>query len=160
MSRERVPAGAVGDFDFLVGEWRVHHRCLIGTEWQEFDGVSMQRLLGGQANIDENSWTTQAGSFRALTVRTFDAERSEWSIFWLDTRWPTTFGPPVVGGFDGPHGLFFGDDTLGDRPIRVRFDWFVDSADACRWEQAYSHDDDESWQTNWQMHFARDEVHS
>jgi hypothetical protein len=154
---EAAPTARVEDFDFLVGHWRVRHHCLIRSAWQEFDGTcSMQRMLGGRANVDENSWITPSGQYRALTLRTFDSEQSRWSIFWLDTRLPTTFGPPVIGGFDDTHGVFLGDDHLDGRPIRVRFDWFVDTRDACRWEQAFSFDAGSTWETNWRMHFARD----
>jgi len=38
----------------------------------------------------------------------------------------------------------------------VRFDWLVDTADRCRWKQAFSFDAGASWETNWCMHFARD----
>ena len=152
-----IPEGALGDFDFLEGRWRVRHRCLIRSVWQEFDGVcEMRKVLGARANVDENSWTTSSGIHRALTVRVFDPERRAWSIFWLDTRWPTAFGPPVIGGFHDTHGVFFGDDQLNGRPIRVRFDWSVDTADTCRWKQAFSFDAGASWETNWCMLFARD----
>jgi len=155
-ARSAAPAGHLDDFDFLVGSWNVRHRCLIRSSWQEFDGeCSMKKLLGGQANFDENIWTSATGSNRAIALRSFDAARSTWSIFWLDTRWPTTFGPPVTGGFDGDHGVFFGDDELDGRPIQVRFDWFVDTPDSCRWEQAFSFDHGTSWETNWHMQFAR-----
>ena len=154
--RDRGLMGNPEDFDFLTGSWRVRHQCSIGSAWQEFDGeCTTRKMLGGQANIDEHSWTTSTGSYRALALRVFDAERRTWSIFWLDTRWPTTFGPRVVGGFDGPHGVFFGDDHLDGRPIHVRFDWFVDRVDACRWEQAFSSDAGATWETNWRMQFAR-----
>jgi hypothetical protein len=147
----------VEDFDFLVGRWRVRHECLVRSAWQEFYGTcSMRKVLGGQANLDENSWTTPSGSYRALTLRLFDSARRAWSILWLDTRWPTAFGPPVIGGFAGTHGRFFGDDELDGRPIRVRFDWLVDSVDACRWQQAYSFDEAATWEDNWRMHFVRD----
>jgi hypothetical protein len=155
MSSE-APAGHVEDFDFLVGRWQVRHQCRIRSAWQEFDGVcEMRKTLGGWANLDENSWTTPTSDHRALTLRLFDPERAAWSIFWLDTTWPGTFGPPVIGGFNGTHGVFFGDDELEGRPIRVRFDWFVDTPNACRWEQAFSLDADAAWQTNWRMDFAR-----
>lgn len=116
----------------------------------------MQKVLGGQANLDENCWTTASGDYRALTLRFFDPARRAWSIHWLDTRWPTTFGPPVVGGFAGTHGRFFGDDELDGTRIRVRFDWFIDAWDRCRWQQGFSLDDGATWETNWRMHFVRD----
>jgi hypothetical protein len=151
------PAGQLDDFDFLVGNWTVHHRCLIGSTWQEFEGeCSMQKLLGGQANIDENIWEGPSGVNRAIAVRVFDPARSAWSISWLDMRWPSTFGPPVIGGFQGDHGVFFGDDELDGRAIQVRFDWFVDAADSCRWQQSFSLDNGNRWETNWHMHFTRE----
>lgn len=156
MSRVDLPTGRLEDFDFLVGHWHVRHRCLIGTAWQEFDGTcSMRKLLGGGANLDENSWTASSSRYHALTLRTFDPDARRWSIFWLDTRWPSTFGAPVMGGFDESHGVFFGDDELGGRPIRVRFDWFVGSTDRCRWQQAFSYDSGLTWEPNWHMSFVR-----
>jgi len=113
-------------------------------------------MLGGHANVDESMWTTSTGTSRALSLRVFDPNRRAWSIFWLDTRLPTTFGPPVIGGFRGSHGVFLGDEQHDRQPIRVRFDWFVDTPGSCRWEQAFSFDGGASWETNWHMHFTRD----
>jgi hypothetical protein len=48
------------DFDFLIGDWRVHHRRLKerlanNQEWVEFDGTCASRkILGGLGNMDEN----------------------------------------------------------------------------------------------------------
>lgn len=151
-----APIGSLNDFDFLQGSWHVRHHCLIQATWQNFDGAcTMQKVLGGQANIDDNQWRTPAGSFSAMTVRVFDPTRRVWTIFWLDTRWPSAFGPPVIGGFDGARGAFFGDDQLNGRPIRVRFHWFSEHADLCHWEQAYSLDQGRTWETNWRMRFER-----
>jgi hypothetical protein len=33
MSVAGVRAGGEGDFDFLVGNWRVRHECLIRCKW-------------------------------------------------------------------------------------------------------------------------------
>ena len=62
---------------------------------------------------------------------------------------------PMVGGFDGPNGLFYGDDVHEGRPVRVRFRWFADSREQCRWEQAFSVDGGRSWEINWQMSMQR-----
>jgi len=42
------------DFDFLVGEWRVHHRVLNASKkWNEFDGTASNRpLMEGWANVE------------------------------------------------------------------------------------------------------------
>jgi hypothetical protein len=156
-----APKGAIGDFDFLVGHWRVRHRRLAGrlvgsTNWQEFDGeCHMQKVLGGQANIDDNVLNIPSGTYRAVTLRVFDPEQHTWSIFWLDSRFPTTLGTPVVGGFAANRGVFYSDELLDGRPVRTRFFWFVDNSNLCRWEQALSPDGGKTWETNWYMRFER-----
>ena len=48
------------DFDFLFGDWQVHHQRLKArlagsTEWIEFDGRQSTRpALGGAGNVSEN----------------------------------------------------------------------------------------------------------
>jgi hypothetical protein len=61
----------------------------------------------------------------------------------------------MVGSFSGGRELFFGDDHLEGRPIRVRFIWSPMTASSCRWEQAFSQDGGKTWETNWTMGFAR-----
>jgi hypothetical protein len=47
-----------------------------------------------------------------------------------------------------------GEDLLAGRPIRVRFDW-TRGATTARWEQAFSPDGGETWETNWVAEFTR-----
>src|SRR5215831_14558161 len=64
------------DFDFLMGEWRVHHRRIQADtrEWVEFDGTASHRDLGdGWANIDEYLLNAPRGVYRALALRAYDA---------------------------------------------------------------------------------------
>ena len=159
---EIEPQGHANDFDFLVGRWSVRHRLLVGrlvgsTDWQEFDGECvMQKMLGGQANVDDNVLHAPAGTYRALTVRVFDPSARAWSIYWIDSRYPPTrLENPVVGGFAGRRGLFYSDDELEGRQVRTRFIWSVDDRDSCRWEQALSIDEGLTWETNWYMAFNR-----
>jgi hypothetical protein len=58
-------------------------------------------------------------------------------------------GTPV-----GP-GAVYAATNGGGRPIRVRYLWAVASADSCRWEQAFSTDRGETWETNWVADFTR-----
>ena len=46
-----------------------------------------------------------------------------------------------------------GDDTFAGRPIRVRFTWSGVTTRTPRWEQAFSADGGETWETNWVMEF-------
>ncbi len=151
---------APADFDFLVGQWHVHHRKLkhrlVGSQyWIEFDGTTvLKTLLGGLGNMDENVLRDPSGSYRALTFRLFSPETRQWSIWWVDGR-RLALDPPVHGGFEGDVGLFYGDDVFGGHPIKVRFVWTKVDADQARWEQAFSADDGKTWETNWTMAFSR-----
>ena len=151
-----VPLGSLGDFDFFVGTWRVAHRRLVGrlvgsTTWEEFEGEStMRKILGGTGNIDENVIRLPKGTYEAVTLRLFNPDTRLWSIYWIDGRM-LTIDSPMVGGFEGRHGLFYGDDMHQGQPVRVRFRWFDDAPDRCRWEQAFSIDGGQSWETNWYM---------
>lgn len=148
------------DFDFLIGEWSVHHRRLDrrleqSTNWIEFSGpASARRILGGLGNIDEIAINLPTSPYLGATLRLFNPSTELWSIYWMDSRNPG-LDPPMTGRFGGSRGLFYGDDMLGARPIRVRFIWTVVSSGACRWEQAFSADEGQSWETNWTMDFTR-----
>ena len=60
----------------------------------------------------------------------------------------------MFGGFDGDIGMFEGDDTFEGRPILVRFSWSGVTTPTPRWEQAFSDDGGQSWETNWVMEFT------
>jgi hypothetical protein len=155
------PGPAVHDFDFLPGTWTVHHRRLkerlAGSDaWEEFEGTSTAwPLLGGAGNVDDNVLELPGGTYRAISVRSFDPVASTWSIWWLDGRNPGVLDPPVVGGFADGIGTFIGRDTLDGRPILVRFRWSRLSDATWRWEQAFSPDDGATWEVNWVMELTR-----
>jgi hypothetical protein len=153
-----APTGDVHDFDFIAGEWTVVNRRLkargVGSrDWDEFPATHRGALhLDGVANSDEIRFPTQGWS--GMTVRAFDLATRRWSIWWIDGKTGTMF-PPVVGGFRGDRGEFYGDDTDGGRAVKVRYVWTRLGADAARWEQAFSSDGGSTWETNWTMAFTR-----
>lgn len=131
-------------------------RLRASTEWELFAGTCLtQKVLGGLGNVDDNTLDLPSGPYRALTLRSFDAETGHWSIWWLDGRNPGHLDTPVVGGFVDGVGTFYAEDTLAGIPIRVRFRWTVPGPDAPRWEQAFSADSGQTWETNWVMDFVR-----
>jgi hypothetical protein len=156
-------ATGLNDFDFLIGSWRVHHRRLKqrladNHEWIEFEGTcSMQKILGGAGNMDESVLDFPGDPYRAVTLRTYDATKKQWSIWWIDGRNPTHLDPPVVGGFQNDIGTFYADDTFNGKPIRIRFLWRNLTTKA-HWEQAFSDDGGKTWETNWIMQFVRNPV--
>ena len=152
--------GREHDWDWLVGRWNVRHRRLKGrlvgsTEWQEFSGTSTLWLtLGGLGTIDDNLLNLPEGAYRAVGIRAFDVKTGKWAIWWLDERNPV-IEAPVFGGFMGNSGEFTGDDTLRDKPIKVRYRWSDIHSAEPRWEQAFSPDGGASWETNWRMWLTR-----
>lgn len=153
---------ALHAFDFLPGDWRIHHRRLkhrlkACQDWEEFEGHSSAwPVLGGLGNIDDNHIELPSGPYRALTLRSVNPLTGEWTIWWLDGRFPGQLDAPMRGSFRDGTGVFFGDDLLDGRPIRIRFIWSEMSADRARWEQAFSGDGGASWETNWVMRLERD----
>ena len=79
------------DFDFLVGKWKVHHRLLtqrlVGcTEWKEFDGTcDNENIMGGTANFDESAMAFETGRRNGMTLRLYDQNSGEWSLYWAAT---------------------------------------------------------------------------
>ena len=150
------------DFDFWMGSWNVKNsyvkkRLAGADEWDEFEStVTARPLLDGLGNEDEFR-TDYRGGFVGMSLRFFDPETKQWWIYWADTRRSGKLDPPVVGAFDGDVGVFHGDDTFAGKPIRVRFIWSGVTTPTPRWEQAFSEDDGETWETNWIMDFTRAE---
>jgi NIPSNAP len=148
------------DFDFLHGNWRVHHRRLarrlVGdTQWTEFDGTMRAKpILRGLGNFDENVLDLPQGRYEACTVRLFNPGTKQWSIHWIDGRDPK-LDAPLSGTFTDGVGTFFGEDTFEGKPIRVRFIWSQITSRSARWEQAFSADQGRTWETNWVMRFER-----
>ena len=120
------------DFDFYTGTWDVTNRrrtdfledsCFEreATDWEEFPAVSVaSRHLDGLANFDEIEFPTKG--IRGVTLRLFDAEREEWSLYWVSSR-TGMLTTPVVGRFVDGRGEFRGDDAIDGRAIRVRYVW-------------------------------------
>jgi hypothetical protein len=154
-------SSAPTDFDFVIGNWFVKHRRLKErlancSEWLEFDGeMSTQKILGGFGNIEDNILRLPDQDVRAIALRSYDQSTKSWSIWWLDGRFPGRIDVPVVGNFVDGVGTFFANDTFQGIPIIVRFVWRQIGVDLLRWEQAFSADEGESWETNWTMDFHR-----
>jgi len=171
-----IELNAPTDFDFMIGSWKVKHRRLKERlkncqEWLEFDGLSnTQKLLGGFGNVEDNQLLLPDDHYRAVALRSYNAQTKLWSIWWLDGRMPGTLDTPVVGGFENGIGLFYANDTLNGQAIRIRFTWIPHYSESDiqdtelteatakthpRWEQAFSTDDGKTWETNWTMQFIR-----
>ncbi|CAH9056868.1 hypothetical protein PSECIP111951_01547 [Pseudoalteromonas holothuriae] len=156
-----LEANAPKDFDFIIGDWTVTHRRLKeilngSNEWTEFKGRSSTiKTLGGFGNLENVYLEFPDASYRAVTLRSFNAETNSWSIWWLDSRFPDTLDVSVVGSFNEGVGLFYADDILNEVRIKVRFMWDSLVPSKPRWEQAFSKDNGKTWETNWTMEFLK-----
>src|SRR6266550_9077350 len=154
----------VHDFDFLVGECRVHHRRPkpASHEWADFEGTSSNRkLMDGGANMEEHALNPPNGAYRAVALRSYDSKTGQWAIWWLDGRYPSgPLDPPVKGSFENGIGSFYGDYMQDGKPMRLRFLWSNITPTSARWEQSLSSDGGKTWGTNWIMNFNRDTANS
>jgi hypothetical protein len=149
------------DFDFLHGTWRIHNRKLraplVGSdEWYEFEGRAEERpLWDGQGNLEEYEATLPDGvRLRGLALRLYNPAAKHWTINWSSST-TGTLDPPMTGTFTDGVGAFYSHEDYKGRPIIVRFLWTSSGRDSARWEQAFSTDAGESWETNWIMDFFR-----
>lgn len=111
----------------------------------------MSHYLGGMITVDELYFPTKG--WAGLTLRTFDLEKRQWSIYWISST-TGRLDTPVFGGFDGDRGEFYGEDVDGGRAVKVRYAWTKLDRDHARWEQAFSYDD-RTWEINWIADFTR-----
>ncbi len=154
-----LPAAA-RDFDFLTGKWAVHNRRLVERladcdEWSEFDAtLEVRPILAGLGNMDQYRITAGGRYFEGVSLRLLDLASHHWSIYWVDTD-TGRLQPPVIGQFTDGVGTFHGADTCNGQPVNARFVWSDITENSARWEQAYSPDEGETWETNWVMEFQR-----
>jgi hypothetical protein len=100
--------------------------------------------------LDESDWF----GFEGGALRLFDPATAQWSIYWFDNVVHRLL-PPVHGRFAHGVGEFFGTNEHDGRPVQVRFRWSGITEHSARWEQAFSDDGGDSWETNWVMDFTR-----
>jgi hypothetical protein len=146
------------DFDFYVGTWKIRNRrlreALAGcTEWYEFEATGRARMiLEGGGNVDE--YEAPGEGLVGFTLRVYDPERDEWLLYWAG-RAGGPLGAPQVGRMQNGRGDFEADDAWHGIPIRVVYRWTVIGPREARWEQAFSTDGGETWETNWLMESTR-----
>jgi hypothetical protein len=152
-------AAAVADsqrsFDWEFGTWRTDVRLLAdplsesADEWLHFEGTTKVRpLMGGRENVVELDVQGPNGRIQALNLRLYEPQADRWSLTFINVG-DGLLTPAVYGGFHDGVGEFYGDDQLGGRPIKVRFLILPQGPNKARFEQAFSDDGGETWETNW-----------
>lgn len=149
--------GTPSDFDFFAGNWDIKNRRLKqknahSNAWDEFTATQKcWILLDGVANVDE--FDCPGRGFKGMSMRTLNLETHLWSIYWINSTSGRLFSP-VIGGFNGDHGVFFGDDIDDGIPIVTRFEWEAHPVSPI-WKQSYSWDGGATWELNWVMELIK-----
>jgi hypothetical protein len=148
-----------GDFDFFAGTWNSVQRKLVKpladcTEWLETAATTRcWQVFGGTANVDEVHFPDWG--YTGLSIRLFNPQTAQWSIYWASSRNGDLGLPPVVGRFADGVGLFYCEESYDGKDITTRYKWSDITATTARWEQAFSLDGRRKWETNWVADFSR-----
>ena len=148
------------DFDFSIGTWKTHisrlQKPLTGsTTWVDYDGVSVVReILNGHANLFELSADGPAGHLEGVGLRLYNPESHQWSLNWANGT-TGVLGVPTIGEFKSGRGVFVDQESFNDRVILVRNSFMDITPNSARFEQTFSDDGGETWETNWVMTFTR-----
>src|SRR6266550_88579 len=151
------------DFDFLIGDWKAHVRRLpdrlVGsTTWVEYDGISNhKKILDSNANFEEFEVDNPEKHLhiKGQTLRLYNPDSDQWSIYLLDVDKGTLNTPPVVGQFAGNRGEFYDQEQYKGRSILVRYVWLNISPKSARMEQSFSPNGGKTWETNWICELTR-----
>jgi hypothetical protein len=92
---------------------------------------------------------------KAQTLRLYNPESEQWSIYLVDVVKGVLSTPPVVGRFTGKRGEFYDQEEWKGRAILVRFVWLDISPTSARMEQSFSADGGKSWEVNWICELTR-----
>jgi hypothetical protein len=151
------------DFDFLIGDWKAHVRRLpdrlVGsTKWIEYDGLSRhKKILDSNANFEEFevNGREKGQHIKAQTLRLYNPDSHQWSIYLLDVDKGTLPMPPMVGEFTGRRGEFYDQEDYKGRAVLVRYVWSDISPQSAHMEQSFSADGGKSWEVNWICELSR-----
>jgi hypothetical protein len=143
------------DFDFELGSWKIRLKRLVhpltgSNNWVEFDGTSVTRKVwDGLAQIEEfETDSAAAGHIEGLTLRTYNPQTHQWSLYWANSK-DGTLVPPQIGQFKNGRGEFYAQDTFNGRSIFVRFIWSETNSNSPHFEQSFSEDGGKTWEVNW-----------
>ena len=142
------------DFDFELGAWKIHLKRLLhpltgSTEWVEFDGTSVtRRVWDGRADLEEFETDGSAGHIEGLTLRLYNPESHQWSLYWANSK-GGTLAVPTVGEFKNGRGEFYDQEPINGRATLVRFVWSEITPNSAHFEQSFSDDGGKTWEVNW-----------
>lgn len=148
------------DFDFLVGQWKLHNRRLRkplsgSHDWYEFNGVSRASAIwDGRGVLEFVHFAAPKHPIDGLGIHFYDARTGQWSQYWATPA--EGLSPiPNVGSFNAAGvGVLVDHETVNGRPIMTRYRW-THGPRTAHWEQAFSQDGGKTWEVNWTTDYTR-----
>ncbi|WP_395685628.1 twin-arginine translocation signal domain-containing protein [Caenimonas koreensis] len=147
--------GKPGDFNFLAGEWKIHHlRKPPGKDWDRFTGeATCYTILGGVGSVEE--LRIPARNFSGMGLRLLDLKRHVWTDFWVNGQSGVLEPPGQDGSFEQGVGIFTSSyDENGVKMLSAGI-WDQITPHSCRWRQAVTADGGRTWTHDWIMHWQR-----
>ena len=117
----------------------------------DFEGIDVDRnILNGKVNIDELAVDGPTGHVEGITLRLYNPESHQWSLYWATSK-SGAMGVPTIGEFKNGRGEFFDTEPSGPngRSILCRFVWTNTNTDTPHFEQSFSEDGGKTWEVNW-----------
>jgi hypothetical protein len=148
------PRDGQHDFDFEAGTWKIRLKRLLhpltgSTTWVEFDGTSVTRKVwDGRAWLEEFETTGPSGHIEGLTLRLYNPQSHQWSLYWANSK-DGTLGQPTIGEFTNGRGEFFDQEPFDGRVILVCYVWSEITPNSAHFEQSFSADGGKTWEVNW-----------
>jgi hypothetical protein len=143
------------DFDFEVGSWKIHLKRLLhpltgSNAWVEFDGTSVTRKVwDGRAQLEQFETDGASGHIEGLTLRLYNPESHQWSLYWATSKNGAISLPATVGEFKDGRGEFYDQEPINGRMTFVRFVWSQITPNSAHFEQSFSDDGGKTWEANW-----------
>jgi hypothetical protein len=142
------------DFDWEIGTWdtrlkRLREPLSGKTDWVEYTGTSVVKpVMGTRANLVELDVRGSAGPIAGVSLRLYQPASGQWTLHFANLA-NGLMTDPMHGTFKDGQGSFYGQDTVNGRVVLVRFLIVPIEAGKWRFEQAYSADGGQHWETNW-----------
>jgi hypothetical protein len=153
-STPAAPHDGQHDFDWEIGTWDTHLKRLREplsgkTDWVEYTGTSVVKaIMGGRANLVELDVRGGSGRIAGVSLRLYEPASGQWTLHFANLA-NGLMTDPMHGSFKDGQGVFYGKDTVNGHAVLVRFLIVPMGAGRWRFEQAYSADDGQHWETNW-----------
>ena len=119
---------------------RLPDRLVGSNNWIDYNGVSNhKKLLDSNANFEQFEIDNPEKHLhiKAQTLRLYNPDTRQWSIYLLDLDKGGFELPPVVGEFSGNRGEFYDQEQYKGRAILVRYLWLNISPKSARMDRPF-----------------------